>query len=264
MLTGEPLPVTKRAGRQADRRHAQHQRRAGHALGARRRADRARADRADGGAGAALAGRRCSAWRTAWPAGSCSWSSPSRSLTFFAWGFFGPEPSWVYGLVNAVAVLIIACPCALGLATPMSIMVATGKAATQGVLFRDAAAIEHLRKVDTLIVDKTGTLTEGKPAFDRAVPVDGLQRRRGAAPGGEPRPGQRASAGRRHRARGPRARPRARQARGVRVELGHRRARQRGGPRARARQHGADEPARRRGGQPDARRRRRCAPKAPA
>ncbi len=94
-------------------------------------------------------------------------------LTLLAWGWLGPQPSWVYGLVNAVAVLIIACPCALGLATPMSIMVATGNAATQGVLFRDAAAIENLRKVDTLIVDKTGTLTEGKPAFDRAVPVAG-------------------------------------------------------------------------------------------
>lgn len=96
-------------------------------------------------------------------------------LTFLVWGFFGPEPSWVYGLINAVAVLIIACPCALGLATPMSIMVATGRAATQGVLFRDAAAIEHLRKVDTLIVDKTGTLTEGKPTFDRVVAVPGAQ-----------------------------------------------------------------------------------------
>ncbi len=94
--------------------------------------------------------------------------------TFFAWGWFGPEPSWVYGLANAVAVLIIACPCALGLATPMSIMVASGRAATRGILFRDAAAIEHFRKVDTLIVDKTGTLTEGKPAFDRAVPAAGL------------------------------------------------------------------------------------------
>ena len=90
-------------------------------------------------------------------------------LTFLVWGFVGPDPSWVYGLINAVAVLIIACPCALGLATPMSIMVATGKAATQGVLFRDAAAIENFRKVDTLIVDKTGTLTEGKPKFERAI-----------------------------------------------------------------------------------------------
>jgi Cu+-exporting ATPase len=93
--------------------------------------------------------------------------------TFFAWGLLGPEPSWVYGLINAVAVLIIACPCALGLATPMSIMVATGRAATQGVLFRDAAAIERLRQVDTLIVDKTGTLTEGKPAFHRAIAAPG-------------------------------------------------------------------------------------------
>jgi len=95
-------------------------------------------------------------------------------LTFFTWGLFGPQPSWVYGLINAVAVLIIACPCALGLATPMSIMVATGKGATQGVLFRDAAAIENLRKVDTLIVDKTGTLTQGRPAFERAVAGPGF------------------------------------------------------------------------------------------
>ncbi|WP_370877000.1 heavy metal translocating P-type ATPase [Acidovorax sp. A1169] len=95
-------------------------------------------------------------------------------LTLFAWGLFGPEPSWVYGLVNAVAVLIIACPCALGLATPMSIMVATGRGATSGVLFRDAAAIENLRKVDTLIVDKTGTLTEGKPSFEQVVAMPGL------------------------------------------------------------------------------------------
>lgn len=92
-------------------------------------------------------------------------------LTLIVWGLFGPQPSWVYGLINAVAVLIIACPCALGLATPMSIMVATGRGATQGVLFRDAAAIENLRKVDTLIVDKTGTLTEGRPAFEQAIPV---------------------------------------------------------------------------------------------
>ncbi len=94
-------------------------------------------------------------------------------LTFLIWGFFGPEPSWVFGLINAVAVLIIACPCALGLATPMSIMVATGRGARSGVLFRDAAAIEHLRKVDTLIIDKTGTLTEGKPKFNAAIPAEG-------------------------------------------------------------------------------------------
>ena len=92
------------------------------------------------------------------------------ALTFLAWGVFGPAPSWEYGLLNAVAVLIVACPCALGLATPMSIMVATGKAASEGVLFRDATAIENLRRVDTLVVDKTGTLTEGKPQFDRCIP----------------------------------------------------------------------------------------------
>ena len=86
-------------------------------------------------------------------------------LTFLGWGFFGPQPSWVFGLINAVAVLIIACPCALGLATPMSIMVSSGKAASMGVLFRDASAIENLCKIDTLIVDKTGTLTEGRPVF---------------------------------------------------------------------------------------------------
>jgi P-type Cu+ transporter len=95
-------------------------------------------------------------------------------LTYLGWGLFGPQPSWAHGLINAVAVLIIACPCALGLATPMSIMVATGKGATMGVLFRDAAAIENLRKVDTLIVDKTGTLTEGRPTYERAVATEGL------------------------------------------------------------------------------------------
>lgn len=86
-------------------------------------------------------------------------------LTLLGWGLFGPQPSWTYGVLNAVSVLIIACPCALGLATPMSIMVASGRAAQAGVLFRDAEAIETLRRIDTLIVDKTGTLTEGRPAF---------------------------------------------------------------------------------------------------
>lgn len=95
-------------------------------------------------------------------------------LTFFSWGLLGPEPAWVFGLINAVAVVIIACPCALGLATPMSIMVATGRGAKQGVLFRDAAAIEGLRKVDTLIVDKTGTLTVGRPSFQKAIGVNGF------------------------------------------------------------------------------------------
>jgi len=94
-------------------------------------------------------------------------------IAFFTWGWLGGEQGWQYGLINAVAVLIIACPCALGLATPMSVMVATGRAATQGILFRDAAAIENFRRIDTMIVDKTGTLTEGKPAFDKVVAVSG-------------------------------------------------------------------------------------------
>jgi Cu+-exporting ATPase len=93
--------------------------------------------------------------------------------TLLAWGLFGPEPSWVYGTINAIAVLIIACPCALGLATPMSVMVATGRAANSGVLFKDAEAIEHLRKIDTLIIDKTGTLTLGKPAFRSVIAAPG-------------------------------------------------------------------------------------------
>ncbi len=95
-------------------------------------------------------------------------------LTFFGWGLFGPEPSWTHAVLSAVAVLIIACPCALGLATPMTIMVATGRAAQHGVLFRDAEAIEALRSVDTLVVDKTGTLTEGRPAFREAIAVAGF------------------------------------------------------------------------------------------
>jgi Cu+-exporting ATPase len=84
-------------------------------------------------------------------------------VTFIVWGLWGPEPRMAYALVNAIAVLIIACPCALGLATPMSIMVGTGRAAGAGVLIRNAEALETLAKVDTLVIDKTGTLTEGKP-----------------------------------------------------------------------------------------------------
>ncbi len=87
--------------------------------------------------------------------------------TFVAWSIAGPEPRLAHALISAVSVLIIACPCALGLATPMSILVATGRAATEGVLFRDAEALERLGSVDTLVVDKTGTLTEGKPEVVR-------------------------------------------------------------------------------------------------
>jgi Cu+-exporting ATPase len=95
-------------------------------------------------------------------------------ITFVVWSIWGPEPRMAHGLVNAVAVLIIACPCALGLATPMSIMVATGKAAQSGVLFKNAEAIEVLRKVDTLVVDKTGTLTEGKPKLVSVVSAEAI------------------------------------------------------------------------------------------
>jgi Cu+-exporting ATPase len=94
-------------------------------------------------------------------------------LTFAGWGLWGPEPRLAYGLVNAVAVLIIACPCALGLATPMSIMVGTGRGALAGVLVKNAEALELMEKVDTLIVDKTGTLTAGKPRLTAVAPAAG-------------------------------------------------------------------------------------------
>lgn len=94
-------------------------------------------------------------------------------VTFILWYFFGPEPSLGYALVNAVAVLIIACPCALGLATPISIMVGTGKGATMGVLIKNAEALEMMEKVDTLVVDKTGTLTEGKPKLVSVIAIEG-------------------------------------------------------------------------------------------
>jgi Cu+-exporting ATPase len=95
-------------------------------------------------------------------------------LAFIAWAIWGPEPQFSYGLVAAVAVLIIACPCALGLATPMSIMVGVGRGAGAGVLIKNAEALEHMEKVDTLVVDKTGTLTEGKPAVTAIVPAPGF------------------------------------------------------------------------------------------
>lgn len=95
-------------------------------------------------------------------------------ITFIVWAWIGPEPRFAYALINAVAVLIIACPCALGLATPMSIMVAAGKGATMGVLFKNAEAIEVMKKVNTLVVDKTGTLTVGKPKLVETVPSSGF------------------------------------------------------------------------------------------
>ncbi|MEE9437973.1 MAG: heavy metal translocating P-type ATPase [Saprospiraceae bacterium] len=96
-------------------------------------------------------------------------------ITFIVWKTFGPEPSMVYAFVNAIAVLIIACPCALGLATPMSVMVGVGKGAQNGVLIKNAEAIENLNKVDVLITDKTGTITEGKPSLEKIVSKDGQE-----------------------------------------------------------------------------------------
>ena len=95
-------------------------------------------------------------------------------LTFIAWSIWGPEPALAYGLVNAVAVLIIACPCALGLATPMSIMTGTGKGAQNGILVKNAEALETFEKVDTIVVDKTGTLTEGRPDLVMVEPAAGI------------------------------------------------------------------------------------------
>jgi Cu+-exporting ATPase len=97
------------------------------------------------------------------------------ALTFVVWAAYGPDPKMAHALINAIAVLIIACPCALGLATPMSIMVATGKGATAGVLFKNAEAIETLRKVNVLVIDKTGTLTLGKPKLTSVIPASGFQ-----------------------------------------------------------------------------------------
>ena len=164
MVTGEPIPVSKAAG---DR-----------VIGATINGTGALVMRADAVGADTLLSRIVSmvaeAQRSRAPIQKLAdtvsgWFVPAVILiaiiTFVVWAWVGPEPAMTHGLINAVAVLIIACPCALGLATPISIMVATGRAASLGVLFENAEAIEVLRKVDTLVVDKTGTLTEGRPAL---------------------------------------------------------------------------------------------------
>ena len=210
MVTGESHAGREAARRPADRRHRQRHRRAGHAR--RARSARTRCWRASSPwwPRRSAAARRSSAWpitvvrllraggarrRRRWP------SSPGRSG--------GRAPALAYALIAAVSVLIIACPCALGLATPMSIMVGVGKGARAGVLIKSAEALERMEKVDTLVVDKTGTLTEGKPRVVAIVPADGLAEDRAAAAGRQPGAVERASARRRDRRRGARARARA-------------------------------------------------------
>ena len=159
---------------------------------------------------------------------------------FIAWAVFGPEPSLIFAIVSAVSVLIIACPCALGLATPMSIMTATGRGAHAGVLIKEAAALERFASVDTLIVDKTGTLTEGRPKLTDVVAAEGNRGKRIAGARRRPRKGLGASAGRGHR-RGCR-RARLEDRRGQRLRSGHRQGRFRHGvgQEGRARQRGDD------------------------
>ena len=173
MLTGEPIPVSKRSG---DRVSAATVNGTGALL---MRAERVGSETLL----AQIVRMVAEAQRSRAPIQSLAdtvagWFVPAvlviAVVTFAAWALFGPEPRMAYALINAVAVLIIACPCALGLATPMSIMVATGKAATLGVLFRNAEAIERLRDVDTLVVDKTGTLTEGRPKLVRVLAAPGF------------------------------------------------------------------------------------------
>jgi Cu+-exporting ATPase len=174
MVTGEPLPVEKGAG---DRLIGATVNAAGSVL---MRAERVGADTLL----SRIVNMVAEAQRSRAPIQKLAdqvsgWFVPAvigiAALTFAVWALVGPQPRLVYAIVNAVAVLIIACPCALGLATPMSVMVAAGKGATAGVLFRNAEAIEVLRQVDTLVVDKTGTLTRGRPELSAVVAAEGFE-----------------------------------------------------------------------------------------
>ncbi len=146
-------------------------------------------------------------------------------VAFAAWAMFGPEPRLPYGLVAAVSVLIIACPCALGLATPMSIMVGVGRGAQAGVLIKNAEALERMEKIDTLVIDKTGTLTEGKPKVVSILPASGFRRSAGVEARGERRARQRASSGGGDRCRGGRAKARTCAGQRLRFTRGKRRDR---------------------------------------
>ncbi|MDE2177767.1 MAG: heavy metal translocating P-type ATPase [Xanthomonadaceae bacterium] len=175
MLTGEPLPVDKRAG---DRVTGATLNQTGSLL---LRADKVGADTLLAQIVALVAqAQRSKAPLQRVADRVAAWFVPTvvavAVLAFVAWAALGPDPRYANALIAAVAVLIIACPCALGLATPISIMVATGRGAQAGVLFRDAAAIEALREVDTLVVDKTGTLTEGKPALREVIAFGAFDR----------------------------------------------------------------------------------------
>ena len=206
-MTGEPMPVEKEPGGTRDRRHDQRTGQLRHARRARRAATRCSRRSSGWWARRSARARRSSGW----PTGAACFV-PAVVLiagaAFVGWALLGPEPRLAFALLSAVAVLIIACPCALGLATPMAIMVGTGRGAEAGVLVKNAEALERLEKVDTLVVDKTGTLTEGRPRLVHDRRGCTVLRGRAAPAGGGGRAVERASAGggdrrRRTRARDP-------------------------------------------------------------